>query len=289
MSAHPPAFAIIIPHRDDVARLLRCLAAIVPQLGPGDEIVVADNGSAQSLAPVRVAHPGLRIVTEPEPGAGLARNRGVVATSAPWLLFLDADCVPAPDWLATARRIARPGTVTGGRVEIFHESPPPLTGAQAFEAVFAFRMRRYLERNGFLGAGNLMASRAAFRVAGGFRAGLAEDVDWSRRAAAAGYRLIYEDDLVVGHPSRGDWPALARKWRRLTAEGFTGAGRRAGPRLAWAARATAMPLSVAAHTPRILCHRALKRGDKVRALSVLARLRLLRMRWMLGQAVTGRP
>lgn len=288
MTTDPPSFAIIIPHRDDVTRLLRCLGAITPQLGPGDEIVLADNGSTQSLDPVRAAYPGLCIVIEPVPGAGLARNRGVTATSAPWLLFLDADCVPAPDWLATARRIARPFTVIGGRVDIFHETPPPLTGAQAFEAVFAFRMRRYLEVKGFLGAGNLLTSRAVFDAVGGFRAGLAEDVDWSRRAASSGYRLAYADALAVAHPSRGDWAALSRKWRRLATEGFAGTGRGVRARLIWAARAVAMPASIPAHAPRILRARALRRPDKLRALAVLARLRLLRMRWMLGQAMTGR-
>lgn len=287
MSADPPAFAIIIPHRDDVTRLTRCLAAVVPQLGPGDEIVVADNGSTQSLDPVRAAHPGLRIVEELASGAGLARNRGVSATTVDWLLFLDADCVPAPDWLASARRIARAGAVIGGRVEIFHETPPPLTGAQAFEAVFAFRMRSYLDRKGFLGAGNLLTSRAVFEDVGGFRAGLAEDVDWSRRAAAAGHALIYDDRLTVRHPSRSDWAALARKWRRLVDEGFAGTTARSRP--TWVIKALAMPLSIPAHAPRILLSDALRRRDKLRALIVLSRLRLLRMRWMLGQAVTGRP
>ncbi len=44
---------------------------------------------------------------------------------------------------------ARPGTLTGGRVYIFDETPPPRSGAEAFERVFAFRQRDYIERKGF--------------------------------------------------------------------------------------------------------------------------------------------
>ena len=78
-----PDCAIIIPHFNDSLRLGRCLAALLPQVTPGTELRVIDNGSTQSLAPVRAAHPALRIVTEPREGAANARNRGVAETTAP--------------------------------------------------------------------------------------------------------------------------------------------------------------------------------------------------------------
>ena len=43
--------AIIIPHYNDVVRLARCLRALLPQIRPGEELVVVDNGSTQDLAP----------------------------------------------------------------------------------------------------------------------------------------------------------------------------------------------------------------------------------------------
>ena len=76
--------AIIIPHYNDVARLERCLEALMPQVGADVEVVVADNASTADLGPVRARWPGVRIVTQPEKGAGPARNAGVAATDAPW-------------------------------------------------------------------------------------------------------------------------------------------------------------------------------------------------------------
>ena len=50
--------------------------------------------------------------TEPEPGAGTAADTGfrhAIAGGATRLLRTDADCLPARDWVATARRAARRG------------------------------------------------------------------------------------------------------------------------------------------------------------------------------------
>ena len=284
-----PAFAVIIPHYNDVVRLERCLGALAEQDLSGVEVVVADNSSDQSLTQLKTAFPDVRFVTEPQPGAALARNRGVAGTTAPWLIFLDADCVPAENWLATARKLAQEGTVIGGRVDVFDETPPPRSGAEAFEAVFAFDQRAYVEKKGFSVTANLIVSRAMFQDVGPFRAGLSEDLDWCHRATAKGYGLIYADELRVSHPSRADWPAMRKKWLRVARESFGLKPRTLGARASWGARALLMPASILAHGPRVLRHPALSAGEKCRALWMLARLRLIRMVWMLRQAATGQP
>lgn len=283
-----PAYAVIIPHYNDVERLLRCLEALMPQVDARTEVVVVDNASPVSLDPVQEAFPSVRILIQPEKGAGLARNLGVQHTTAPWLLFIDADCVPARDWLAVGQRIARDGCVIGGRVDVFHETPPPRSGAEAFEMVFAFKMQAYLERDAFLGAGNLVTSRAIFEDTGGFRAAVSEDKDWSQRAARRGYKLAFDNDFSVSHPSRRDWPALRHKWRRLTSEAFLLLEQGTRERIFWAAKALAMPMSVLAHSVPILRHDGLTRAEKAAALGILCRLRMIRMRWMLRQVLTGR-
>lgn len=279
--------AVVIPHYDDFERLRRCLDALMPQVGSETEVIVADNGSAGSFDAILAAHPGVRIVHQPEKGAGPARNAGAAATSATWLFFLDADCVPAPDWLATARRLADAGMVFGGEVTLFDETPAPRSGAEAFETVFAFHIRDYLETKGFLPSCQLVMARRTFETVGGFRNALSEDVDWSRRAAAAGYRLAMDEALRIAHPTRSDWPALRKKWLRLTREGFETdvQGRGLGARLRWMLRAAAMPASAIAHAPRLLRDSRLTARERRRGLATLWRIRLLRMRWMMAQAL----
>ncbi|MBE0454243.1 MAG: glycosyltransferase family 2 protein [Roseovarius sp.] len=281
-----PETAIIIPHYNDVARLRRCLEALMENDLTGCEVLVVDNGSTQSLAEVEAAFPAVRFVTETERGAAAARNRGVAETTAPRLMFLDADCVPAPDWVAVGRRVAGKADLVGGRVEVFDETPPPRSGAEAFEAVFAFDFRHYIEEQGFSGTGNLITRRAVFEDVGPFRGGVSEDTDWSFRATAKGYSLTYEDRLRVGHPSRQNWSALRSKWLRLTKEQFGLKVHGPKSRLLWVIKALAMPASILAHLPKVLWSPALSgAGDRWRATATLIRLRLLRMVWMLRQAM----
>lgn len=288
-----PSAAIIVPHYNDLARLERCLAALMRNDLTGCEVVVVDNGSDPPPDALGPLFPQVRFVSEPGRGAALARNRGVAETTAPLLLFIDADCVAAPDWVTVARQVAGRADLIGGRVGVFDETPPPRSGAEAFETVFAFDFRNYIEVQGFTGTGNLVTRRDVFEAVGPFRTGVSEDRDWSFRATAMGFRLIYEDGLRVGHPSRSDWPALRHKWRRLTQEMFGQAiadrSRSAGPRLRWALRGLAMPASAVAHLPRVLASPRLNGpGERARAAAVLFRLRCLRMVWMLRQAAGGR-
>lgn len=280
--------AIIIPHYNDVTRLLRCLSVLVHQISPSIELIVVDNQSTESLEPVRSAFPHIRIVTEAKKGAAEARNRGVAETSAERLFFLDCDCVPSSDWLATALNIADRADVIGGYISVFDETPPPRNGAQAFEAVFAFDNKAYVQEKGFSVTANLLTRRDVFNATGPFVAGLSEDLDWCRRATAQGFTLAYDERLSVSHPSRGTWTDLKRKWRRLTQESFGVNGTGPKARLRWALRAMAMPISILAHAPRVLLSREL-RGSKERilALVTLTRLRILRAGWMIKQAFGG--
>ena len=280
-----PDAAVIIPHYNDVVRLERCLAVLAASDLRGVDIVVVDNGSSQSLEGLRAAFPMVRFFIEPEKGAAAARNRGVRETVAPTLIFIDADCVAAPDWLDTARRLGPKADLIGGRVDVFDETPPPRSGAEAFEAVFAFQTKNYVVFQGFSVTANLVTRRDVFEDIGGFVNGVSEDRDWSMRAVAKGYRLIYEDDIVVSHPSRSDWVALRHKWNRMTRELFASNGSGLRDRLRWGLRALAMPLSVVAHLPKVLFSAKLNGWrERLRAATTLTRLRLLRMVWMLRQA-----
>lgn len=283
----PPGIAVVIPHYNDTERLSRCLAVICAGDLTGVEVVVADNGSTQPLAGIQAAFPMVRFVTEARKGAAWARNTGVLATTAPILAFIDSDCRPAADWLTQARQAGarRDADLFGGRVDVFDETPPPRSGAEAFEAVFAFDWKGYIERQGFAVTANLVTRREVFDSIGGFRGPVTEDMDFCFRARDKGWRLMAVPEMAVGHPSRSDWPALERKWRRTTSENWELGGRR---RLAWSLKALAMPVSALAHLPRIVKSPHLNgAGERLAAAGTLLRLRFLRMTWMLRQAAGG--
>src|SRR5205823_3162308 len=83
---------------DGPAAALGGLAAQQPT--PAGEVVVVDDASTDATA-ATARDAGARVVRlERAGGPAAARNAGVAATSAPLLAFTDADCEPAPGWLA---------------------------------------------------------------------------------------------------------------------------------------------------------------------------------------------
>ncbi len=95
--------AVVIVNFDGEALLPDCLAALAAQTRAPAQIVVADNGSRDgSLALLRAHHPHVEILAlGHNHGFAGGANRGVAATTAPWVCVLNSDATPAPDWLAT--------------------------------------------------------------------------------------------------------------------------------------------------------------------------------------------
>ncbi len=247
------------------------------------EVVVVDNASPLDLSWVEREFPFARLIIEDKKGAAHARNRGIAETGAARLILLDSDCVPDTDWLDVALGLPLSDTdVIGGEVRTFDETPPPRSGAEAFETVFAFAQRDYIERKRFSVTANLITSRSLFEAVGDLRDGFSEDIDWCHRALAKGARLRYEPGLAVQHPTRQDWSALRKKWVRTTREAFV---TEQDKRLMWVLRAFLMPVSAVVHAPRVLFSPRLSGAqERLRGLATLFRLRFARAGWMLKLA-----
>jgi GT2 family glycosyltransferase len=161
-----------------------------------------------------------------------------------------------------------------------------MTGAEAFEAVFAFDFATYINRKGFTGAGNMLCPRTVFDAVGGFSNGVSEDVEWSHRATGKGFRLGYAPEAIVGHPARRNWPELRAKWARVNAETFKLHRARGRSIVAWLARCVALLGSGVAHTPKVLVSRELPSvRERWLALAMLYRLRVWRAGHSLGLAL----
>lgn len=277
--------SVIIPHYRDLGGLALCLAALDGQTYPRDltEIVVADNASPEGAQAVSDVIAGrARLVVVEEKGAGPARNGGVAASTGEVLAFIDSDCVAEPAWIEEALMALPAFDFIGGRVKVLVEDPQEITPVEAFERVFAFDFKTYIEKKRFTGAGNLVCSRRIFDEVGGFKTGVSEDVEWSRRAQACGFRLGYAPRAIVGHPARRSWPELLAKWRRINLETFLLSARGPVGRLRWLLKALLMPVSAVVHTAKVMTSPELNTtGERWRAMVVLYRLRF----WRLGDSV----
>jgi cellulose synthase/poly-beta-1,6-N-acetylglucosamine synthase-like glycosyltransferase len=213
--------SVIIPAYECLQQLYLCLDALERQECPRStfEVIVIDNGS---MPPLQVpARPNLRMLREECVGSYAARNHGIASARGRLLAFTDADCIPARDWLNACRaRIDREaeGSVIGGRIEMFYENPLAPRSVEIYDmAMKSLDQQTYIQKLGFVAPANLAIRKADFDRVGPFCADLKSsgDVEWCKRAMAAGLRLVYAEEAVVHHPARRTLPELIRRERRL--------------------------------------------------------------------------
>lgn len=116
--------AIIVPTYNRPDALSAVLEACLQQDDTDFELVIADDGSTgetrgvveafQARAPFTVKH-----VWQEDRGFRLAavRNRGIAATDADYIIFIDGDCIPPRYFVSAHKRLAERGYfLSGNRV-----------------------------------------------------------------------------------------------------------------------------------------------------------------------------
>lgn len=115
---------------------------VLRRLPPGTRAIVVDNGSTDRSAGV-AADLGALVVTEPRRGFGSACHAGLLAATAPYVAFCDADASLDPEQLGRVTAPVMAGTadlVLGRRVPTGRGAFPP--HARLGNRVVAHRVRR---------------------------------------------------------------------------------------------------------------------------------------------------
>ncbi len=102
--------SVIIPVYNAAAFLDDCLGSLLSQTLREIEVIAVNDGSSDSsleiLRGYEAADTRLKVIDQPNAGAGNARNTGLAAASGEYLSFLDADDIYEIDMLEKAYRAA---------------------------------------------------------------------------------------------------------------------------------------------------------------------------------------
>lgn len=212
--------SVIIPAKDASATLPACLEGVLCQtgfeLGTTYEVIVVDDGSSDDTAEIATRR-GARVIRQANAGPASARNAGARAAAGELLAFTDADCAPAPDWLAQLTAPFQDAHVVGVKgayltrqtqtvarfVQLEYESKyqrmaklPAIDFIDTYSA--AYRSRVFLENQGF---------DTSFPVPS------VEDQEFSFRLARKGYRMLFAPRASVYHMhDRGLGEYIRRKF-----------------------------------------------------------------------------
>jgi mycofactocin glycosyltransferase len=228
----PPPVEVVVPAFGAPAALRRCLEALAAQRYPAGRVrvTVVDDASPEPLqaalgdGPAGLALRWLRLARNAGPAS--ARNAGAFAPwpqgapPSPWLAFVDADCVPAPDWLAGLTALLEdPFTAAaGGAVRGLRREGLLARYEDACSSLYLGPRAGPVGLPGgalaYLPSCNLAVRRGVYESIGGFREGwrFGEDVDLCWRLRAAGQGLFYHPAPAVAHDHRTRWrPFLQRR------------------------------------------------------------------------------
>jgi GT2 family glycosyltransferase len=165
--------------------------------------------------------PSVRFVATEQPlSAGAARNLGAQLAVGDYLLFLDADCIAAPDLVERlAAQHAQGRAVVGGSMMI--EPSNYWVLCDNLLSFTPFLSRASAGPRPYLPSFNFSIARALFERVGGFDerflGAAGEDMDLSLRLIAAGHSLHFEAAAsVTHHPARASPYAM---WQHQRAFG----------------------------------------------------------------------
>ena len=204
-------FSIVIPTYERREVVLRTVAALAGQsFDDFEAIVVVDgstDGSASALRALSTPFP-LRVLEQPNNGAGAARNAGAEVAAGEILLFLDDDMEADPAMLAEHDRSQREGAdLVIGDLPLHPGSPRNVLSSGVASWARSRRDRLAASPGDIpladLLTGQMSIASEAFERLGGFDASFTrdgafggEDIDFGYRVQKAGLRVRFNPAAV---------------------------------------------------------------------------------------------
>ncbi len=196
--------------------LRKCLEALDSQTHVPEQIIVVDNNSSDHSFACASDRRNVRLLRMQENlGFAAANNLAFEQCETAWVVLLNPDAFPEPEWLQALVKAAEehPEMVAFGSRQLCHVQPERLDGTGDLYHISGLVKRRDFGRSQNMGeatAGEIFspcAAAAMYRLdavqfVGGFDEDFfcyLEDVDLGFRLRLAGYRAIYVPNAVVTH------------------------------------------------------------------------------------------
>jgi len=211
-------------HADRLVRTLADLRSIRAPDAPW-ELLIIENGSTDATPSILGSHAWpaewhVRVVREEKLGLSNARNRAIEEAQGDYLIFIDDDETPDPEWLRAFERLIKDHApdAFGGRIEVLFEGNRPEWLADELLG-FLGQLNRadsvtpLTQQNTSFHGGNFGVRKAVCKTVGGFDAMLGrkgsdntggEEVDFYRRLLGHSFKVYWTPHAVIHHRIQTD-------------------------------------------------------------------------------------
>jgi len=212
----PPTVAIVIRCFNEEAHIGRLLTGVVRQTHVPEQIIVVDSGSTDATLAIASAFPVETVAIAPEDFSfGRALNIGLASATADLVVVASAHVYPLYDtWI---ERLIAPFTRPEVAVTYGRQQTPPGGRFSEHQILAQWFPPRSVERqrHPFCNNANAAIRRSVWaqQPYDEDLTGL-EDLDWAKKALAAGHLVSYVAEGPVAHVHRESFAEIVNRYRR---------------------------------------------------------------------------
>jgi len=216
MSQEPVSISVVVPAYNAAATMAECMAALSNQTIPRSEyeVIVVDDGSTDDTADIAARY-GARVLRQANSGPAVARNQGIAEARGAIILFTDADCAPAPDWIEQMTAPLADPQIAGSK-GVYRTRQENLA-ARFIQIEYEDRYdhtarHKYVD---FIDTYAACYRRNILFASGGFNTSFpfasVEDQELSFRLAQAGHKMVFNPRAAVYHRHPESWIKYAQR------------------------------------------------------------------------------
>jgi len=212
-----PKISVIIPAYNSESSIERCVSSLKSQNFPKEkyEIIVVDDGSKDNTVQLAKNAGADIVVSAAHNSSGKARNIGVKHANGKILAFIDSDCIAKEGWLETIEKELVANEAIGGPI-LNGKTDSTVAWAEYLMEFSEFHEYKKRSIVNFVPACNLVCTKKAFELVGGFQEGrLTEDVLFGHSLKKAGFKIIFVPELQIHHLCGTNFDKYISKMEKL--------------------------------------------------------------------------
>ncbi len=172
------------------------------------EIIVVDNHSTDATAAIIMKYPAVKYILEKRQGVQFARAAGQEAATGDIVAFLDADCIPPPDWLTRCVARLANGAVAVAGPYYYYDNGRLFGIVSLFIQQVCYTLTnsflQLLHIGGTMAFGNVVVTQEAILAIGGINTKIVfygDDTNFAKQLTKVG-SVIYDPRIIVGSSAR---------------------------------------------------------------------------------------